>query len=163
MTSFYFLLFLEICYFAFWFSLIAHMSIGFVVYVRTRFLLFFLVNPNRPLGTDLTKSTWCHLKRGEAEMHSAWTLHRSDPNTSDRRRCAWIVRYCPTGTRVVPGMRDSFPADYNIVPVRGKGALSTAPNAVLNDGCSGCNVDGDVQARRYAPCFGGKAVKAFNV
>jgi len=114
-------------------------------------------------GTDLTKSTWCHLKRGEAEMHSAWTLHRSDPNTSDRRRCAWIVRYCPTGTRVVPGMRDSFPADYNIVPVRGKGALSTAPNAVLNDGCSGCNVDGDVQARRYAPCFGGKAVKAFNV
>ena len=60
-------------------------------------------------------------------------------------------------------MRDSFPADYNIVPVRGKGALSTAPNAVLNDGCSGCNVDGDVQARRYAPCFGGKAVKAFNV
>lgn len=80
------------------------------------------------------------VKRGEAEWHSAWTCHRSDPNTSERRRLAWIVRYCPTGTRVVSGIRGSFGSDYQLVPVCGRGALDAPPLAGVVD--------------KYRPCFG---------
>ncbi|CAE7732607.1 unnamed protein product, partial [Symbiodinium pilosum] len=61
------------------------------------------------------------IRRGEAEFHSAFTIHRSDPNHSSRRRLAWIVRYCPTGTRVVSGVRGSFDESYQLVPVMGRG------------------------------------------
>eukprot|EP01001_Neometanema_parovale_P006006 NODE_2396_length_1430_cov_90.110176_g2279_i0.p1 GENE.NODE_2396_length_1430_cov_90.110176_g2279_i0~~NODE_2396_length_1430_cov_90.110176_g2279_i0.p1 ORF type:complete len:236 (-),score=11.43 NODE_2396_length_1430_cov_90.110176_g2279_i0:51-758(-) len=62
------------------------------------------------------------VKRGEAEFHSAWTIHRSDPNMSDSRRMAWIVRYCPTGTRICAGVRGSFDEQYPLVPVLGRGS-----------------------------------------
>merc|ERR1712216_867952 len=29
---------------------------------------------------------WCYMKRGSCEWHSAWTVHRSDANKSQRRR-----------------------------------------------------------------------------
>ena len=79
------------------------------------------------------------LKRGEASWHSAWTIHRSDPNHSERRRLAWIVRYCPTGTAVQPGLRGSFGADYKFIPVAGRGAVAEVP---------------EPGRERYAPCFG---------
>lgn len=79
------------------------------------------------------------LKRGQAEWHSAWTLHRSDPNKSTNRRMAWIVRYCPTGTKVQPGLRGSFGADYRFVPIAGAGAVTAPP---------------EPHRERYAPCFG---------
>jgi ectoine hydroxylase-related dioxygenase (phytanoyl-CoA dioxygenase family) len=83
------------------------------------------------------------LRRGEAEWHSAFVVHRSAANTSAaRRRLAWIVRYVPTGTVVVPGVRDAFDAAYPLVPVCGRGAERSAgvrfPDA----------------RDRYAPCFG---------
>ena len=62
------------------------------------------------------------IKRGEVEWHSAYTVHRSDPNLGDRRRMAFIVRYIPTGTRVVSNVRGSFDEDYFLMPVAGKGA-----------------------------------------
>lgn len=79
------------------------------------------------------------LTRGEAEAHSAWTIHRSAPNASDRRRMVFIVRYCPTGTAVVPGVRGSFDADFPLCCVAGAGAT----DAVVSP-----------KAPRYAPCFG---------
>eukprot|EP00040_Diaphanoeca_grandis_P016373 m.84475 g.84475 ORF g.84475 m.84475 type:complete len:283 (+) comp25756_c0_seq2:82-930(+) len=82
------------------------------------------------------------LKSGEASFHSAYTLHRSDPNVGERRRCAWIVRYCPTGTTVVDGKRDAFPADYPLVPVSGIGALKACPTPAFG-------------TEMYTPCFGG--------
>jgi hypothetical protein len=82
------------------------------------------------------------LRRGQASWHSAWTIHRSDPNRSSTRRMAWIVRYCPTGTKVQPGIRGSFGADYKFVPVAGSGAETTLP---------------EPSRERYAPCFGNSA------
>mmetsp|Transcript_24662 Transcript_24662/g.29864 ORF Transcript_24662/g.29864 Transcript_24662/m.29864 type:complete len:357 (-) Transcript_24662:910-1980(-) len=95
-----------------------------------------------PAGYE-EKCEWVHLSRGEAVMFPAWTMHRSDANTGTRRRCAWIVRYVPTETRVQGGVRGSFPSDYMLVPVGGKGALTQAPQCDDND---------DVSV--YAPCYG---------
>jgi hypothetical protein len=58
------------------------------------------------------------------------------------RRMAWIVRYCPTGTRVQPGLRGSFGVDYKFIPVAGKGVSSALP---------------EPDRERYAPCFGNSA------
>ena len=85
------------------------------------------------------------IKRGEAEFHSAWTIHRSDPNLSSSRRLAFIVRFCPTGTTVQPGIRGSFDADYKIVPVAGKGV--TGPP----DRATGRSI--------YEPCMGNSAAQ----
>lgn len=85
------------------------------------------------------KARGVHIRRGEAEWHSAYTIHRSSANRSDRRRLAFIVRYVPTGTTVRPGVRGSFDSDYPLVPVAGTGASDAVarPNAL-----------------RYSPCFG---------
>ena len=95
------------------------------------------------------------IQRGEAEFHSAYTIHRSDPNRSTMRRLAWIVRYCATGTRVVPGVRGSFDEGYRLVPVMG-------PDAALEpEGLHSVDdkeEDGRVVRSIYAPCFG-NAVK----
>merc|ERR1712166_163602 len=80
------------------------------------------------------------MSRGDAEWHSAWTIHRSAPNPSAARRMAFIVRYVPTGTRVQPGVRGSFDADYHIVAVAGQGAEQPPVAA------EGVHV--------YAPCVG---------
>ena len=91
------------------------------------------------------------IKRGEAEFHSAWTIHRSDPNHSSRRRMAWIVRYCPTGTKIVDGIRGAFNSNYPLIPVLGKGSddkdLSKNLHTVEN-------VPYIRDADFYAPCFG---------
>eukprot|EP01062_Namystynia_karyoxenos_P048163 TRINITY_DN36591_c0_g1_i3.p3 TRINITY_DN36591_c0_g1~~TRINITY_DN36591_c0_g1_i3.p3 ORF type:complete len:141 (+),score=20.42 TRINITY_DN36591_c0_g1_i3:619-1041(+) len=91
-----------------------------------------------------------HLNSGGAELHSAWTVHRSGPNLSSRRRMAFIIRYVPSGTVVVPGKRGSFGADYYLAPVSGRGASSTprspAPAA---------------SPALYTPCFGNQG--AFKV
>merc|ERR1712232_1129271 len=86
-----------------------------------------------------TGAKWCLLKRGESEWHSAWTVHRSDANKSNKRRLVWIVRYCPSGTTVRSGIRDSFDAAYPIVPASGPGA--DVPPARRSEDL-------------YAPCFG---------
>ena len=59
-------------------------------------------------------------------------------------------RYIPTGTTVVAGIRESFPADYPFVAVRGKGALASCPTPAVGEA-------------KYAPCFGGKKNKALKV
>ena len=58
------------------------------------------------------------LKRGEASFHDAWLPHSSTPNRSDRRRCAWIVRYCPGSTKLLGGRRKIFPEGYELVRLR---------------------------------------------
>ena len=95
------------------------------------------------------------LNRGEAEFHSAFTIHRSDPNRSSRRRMAWIVRYCPTGTQVVGGIRGAFDSDYPLIPVMGEGAHAND----LNDNLIPItNVSETIDKDIYAPCFGNSGV-----
>jgi ectoine hydroxylase-related dioxygenase (phytanoyl-CoA dioxygenase family) len=82
----------------------------------------------------------CCLKRGDTEWHSAWMCHRSGPNKSNRRRMAWIVRYVPTGTIVVGGIRGSFDDSYEFVSA----IDATSPPKF------GQNV--------YTPCFGNSSI-----
>jgi len=91
----------------------------------------------------------CCIKRGMCEWHSAWTVHRSDPNKSPRRRLVWIVRYCATGTSIRPGVRGSFDETFPIVPAGGRGC-DRGPVREGED--------------LYAPCFGNaKTMKALKV
>ena len=39
------------------------------------------------------------LKVGECHFHEAFTLHSSSPNTSQKRRCGYTMRYMPTSCR----------------------------------------------------------------
>lgn len=99
---------------------------------------------------NVSKRRRVSIQRGEAEFHSAYTIHRSDPNRSaSSRRMAWIVRYCATGTRVVPGVRGSFDESYRLVPV---GAQCDGLRSVSEE------ENGRVLRSIYAPCFG-NAVK----
>lgn len=99
---------------------------------------------------NVSKRRRVSIQRGEAEFHSAYTIHRSDPNRSaSSRRMAWIVRYCATGTRVVPGVRGSFDESYRLVPV---GAQCDGLRSVSDE------ENGRVLRSIYAPCFG-NAVK----
>ncbi|CAJ1450604.1 unnamed protein product [Effrenium voratum] len=100
---------------------------------------------------NVSKRRRVSIQRGEAEFHSAYTIHRSDANRSDVRRMAWIVRYCATGTRVVPGVRGSFDGGYQLVPLAAKAKLRLC--SVSDKG-----EDGRVLRSIYAPCFG-NAVK----
>ena len=84
--------------------------------------------------------------RGEAELHSAFVVHRSDANKSSKRRLVWIVRYVPTGTTVAAGRRATFGADFPLVPVCGRGADDPAALEPCRPALE-----------RYAPCFGAAA------
>ena len=97
------------------------------------------------LLTGLVFSSWSTIHLSQAEFHSAWTVHASEPNRSAHRRLAWVVRYVPTGTKVVPGHRGSFGADYIMTPVSGKGALRSAPY---------------LGQALYSPCYGNSNTKA---
>lgn len=93
------------------------------------------------------------LKKGEAEFHSAWTVHRSDPNRSeDQRRMAWIVRYCPANTRVVAGVREAFGSDYTMVPVVAGGETNRLLQATITKLRAGLSEA--ERAAWYRPCFG---------
>jgi non-haem Fe2+, alpha-ketoglutarate-dependent halogenase len=39
------------------------------------------------------------LKAGQFSLHAAMTAHGSDPNTSSRRRCGFVIRYCPPSVK----------------------------------------------------------------
>jgi|LNFM01.1.fsa_nt_gb non-heme Fe2+,alpha-ketoglutarate-dependent halogenase len=47
------------------------------------------------------------LQPGEMSLHHVLLVHGSDPNTSDRRRIGFAIRYVPTYVRQVAGHRDS--------------------------------------------------------
>lgn len=49
------------------------------------------------LGTPFTNT----LKAGQISMHADMLVHGSTPNTSDRRRCGFTLRYCPPSVQIV--------------------------------------------------------------
>ena len=93
------------------------------------------------------------INRGEAEFHSAWTIHRSDENRSSRRRMVWIVRYCPTGTKVIDGIRGAFTSNYPLIPVMGKGSNDKDFYGKLNSVLD-TSYKPSSNHDFYAPCFG---------
>ena len=110
---------------------------------------FNLTLDENKLNVKCKKSVF--VKRGEAEFHSAWTIHRSDPNHSSRRRMAWIVRYCPTGTKIGEGVRGSFDSKYPLIPVCGKGVDKDSNHDNLFSILKSTDLEKD---KVYAPCYG---------
>jgi chlorinating enzyme len=45
--------------------------------------------------TDESKAVDLELKVGECHFHDAWTIHGSNPNVSEKRRCGYTMRYMP--------------------------------------------------------------------
>jgi ectoine hydroxylase-related dioxygenase (phytanoyl-CoA dioxygenase family) len=45
------------------------------------------------------------LMPGDAVFHHSQTLHRSDPNTTDRARCGLLLVYRGQHTRTDPGLK----------------------------------------------------------
>eukprot|EP00062_Callorhinchus_milii_P000851 gi/632935361/ref/XP_007889766.1/ PREDICTED: phytanoyl-CoA dioxygenase-like [Callorhinchus milii] len=61
---------------------------------------------------DAEKAVECPLGAGEMSVHDGLTVHYSEPNMSDRRRCGFVIRYIPTTAYPVedPDRPRSFPA-----------------------------------------------------
>ncbi|XP_063791710.1 probable alpha-ketoglutarate-dependent hypophosphite dioxygenase [Pseudophryne corroboree] len=54
----------------------------------------------------------CPLKAGQMSVHDGLTVHASEPNMSNRRRCGFVIRYVPTEAYPVedPERPRTFPA-----------------------------------------------------
>ena len=64
---------------------------------------------------------------------------------------AWIVRYCPTGTKIVEGVRGSFDSKYPLIPVSGKGVDKDSNHDNLFSILKSKDLKKD---KVYAPCYG---------
>ena len=53
--------------------------------------------------------------QGQASFHDAFIPHSSTPNNSEKRRCAWIVRYIPRDTEFVENNRNDF-KNHELIP-----------------------------------------------
>ena len=63
------------------------------------------------------RSIHCTMLRSECSFHHSMMPHTSPPNQTDRRRCAFIVRYCKGNAKlkIYPGMpREAFFKDYQL-------------------------------------------------
>ena len=58
----------------------------------------------------------CILHPNHASLHDAYTIHGSAPNTSERRRCGYTMRFMKSATRLNPEMFNV----HNIYLARGK-------------------------------------------
>ncbi|XP_072279785.1 probable alpha-ketoglutarate-dependent hypophosphite dioxygenase [Pyxicephalus adspersus] len=54
----------------------------------------------------------CPLKAGQMSVHDGLTVHASEPNMSERRRCGFVIRYVPTTAYPIqdPERPRTFPA-----------------------------------------------------
>ena len=67
---------------------------------------------------DESKSIDLELKSGECHFHDSWTIHGSNPNFSEKRRCGYTMRYMPAN--VVHEGRPGETNGHKIYLLRGK-------------------------------------------
>lgn len=60
-----------------------------------------------PGEVDESNSVCLELEPNEASLHHCKLVHSSEPNTSDRRRCGYTIRFVSTRTKVMP-RKDGF-------------------------------------------------------
>lgn len=61
-----------------------------------------LLTSNQEIPTslfDLSKAVACSLEPGQMSLHHGLTVHGSEPNLSNRRRCGYVIRYVGTNSR----------------------------------------------------------------
>jgi ectoine hydroxylase-related dioxygenase (phytanoyl-CoA dioxygenase family) len=51
---------------------------------------------------DESKIVNLELAPGECHFHDSWTVHGSNPNNSDKRRCGYTMRYMPANVKHSP-------------------------------------------------------------
>ena len=66
---------------------------------------------------DENRAVDLELAVGECHFHDAWTLHSSCPNTSEKRRCGYTMRYMPANVVFQPG---DWARSHRIYLVRGQ-------------------------------------------
>jgi len=66
---------------------------------------------------DEERAVDLELKAGECHMHHSKTIHGSNPNTSDKRRCGYTMRYMPSNVKFNP---DSVLTTHGIYLARGR-------------------------------------------
>jgi ectoine hydroxylase-related dioxygenase (phytanoyl-CoA dioxygenase family) len=57
-----------------------------------------------PAAIDVNRAVDLELKAGQASLHHGLTVHGSNPNTSNRRRCGMTVRFTTPDVKPVPGV-----------------------------------------------------------
>ncbi|MEP6755277.1 MAG: phytanoyl-CoA dioxygenase family protein [Chthonomonadales bacterium] len=70
-----------------------------------------------PSTIDNSKAVDLELKAGECHFHDSWTIHGSNPNHSDKRRCGYTMRFMPAN--VVHRPRPGWTHEHHIYLVRG--------------------------------------------
>lgn len=60
---------------------------------------------------DLTSVRTCPLKAGQMSLHDGLLIHGSEPNTSSKRRCGFVIRFVATGAKPIqdPDRPRTFP------------------------------------------------------
>lgn len=66
---------------------------------------------------DEEKSVNLELAVGECSFHDAWTIHGSNPNFSEKRRCGYTMRYMPANVIL---HREGWNKDHKIYLLRGE-------------------------------------------
>lgn len=69
-------------------------------------------NQSIPLEfVDLTSVRTCPLKAGQMSLHDGLLIHGSEPNTSSKRRCGFVIRYVATDAKPIqdPDRPRTFP------------------------------------------------------
>jgi ectoine hydroxylase-related dioxygenase (phytanoyl-CoA dioxygenase family) len=59
------------------------------------------------------------VKAGQASLHDGFLIHGSEPNTSSRRRCGYVIRYVSTSAKPIedPDKPRSFPCTQLVTVV----------------------------------------------
>lgn len=65
-----------------------------------------VLNQTVPNPDDYGTAKSLILKAGEMSLHSDWTLHGSEPNSSDRRRCGLAMRFLSSDVRAFNGWNE---------------------------------------------------------
>ena len=74
----------------------------------------------RPDLIEENRAVVLSLGAGESSLHDIYLPHGSPPNRSDKRRCAFIVRYIPTYAKLIRGVDPQFGEDYPLYLVKGE-------------------------------------------
>jgi len=70
-----------------------------------------------PEMIDEEKSVNLELAVGECSFHDAWTIHGSNPNCSEKRRCGYTMRYMPANVALD---REGWNKEHRIYLLRGQ-------------------------------------------
>jgi len=54
-----------------------------------------------PEAFDEARAVNCELRAGDCSFHAPYTIHGSAPNTSERRRCGYTMRFMPADTKML--------------------------------------------------------------